>query len=231
MACNPNFNTNQKDTKYQFSKKEESPAQSIKTTLLNNLRKLIEQAHADNEKYEKKLQEEPEDQFGMLDSFKLLHWEGSNKNKIWASDDQYMSKRFRKRVYSALNAFDDNELKDFSKMIIASNQVILMLTGLEFFGITIEDAIHSLYSKKDNLEKLEIPNLKKVKNLFEQFLHIKQIASRIPYQLLLDYQNDENIKTDINKLRSHIQTIRDQMFKKIRKAYYRHIEISEIIYK
>ncbi|WP_417903347.1 hypothetical protein [Borreliella andersonii] len=39
--------------KYQFSNKEESPDQRIKTTLLNNLRNLIKQAHADNKTYKK----------------------------------------------------------------------------------------------------------------------------------------------------------------------------------
>ncbi|WP_418905863.1 virulence associated lipoprotein [Borreliella carolinensis] len=242
LACNPDFNINQKDMKHQFSNeeespnkeedsnKEESPDQRIKTTLLNNLRNLIEQAHADDEKYKKKVQEEPADQYGMLDSFRLLYWKASNGNKMRASEDLDVSKRFRKRIYSALNAIDDNELKNFSKMMRESKQLLLIFDKLKFLGITIEDTIHSLYSKKNNLEKLGIPNLKKVKNLFEQFLYTTQIASKMAYQLLLDYQNDENIKTDINKLESHVQTICEQMDEKIKEAYYMETEISSIIY-
>ncbi|QFI15020.1 hypothetical protein DB723_04620 (plasmid) [Borrelia maritima] len=57
-------------------------------------------------------------------------------------------------------------------------------------GVIFEDVIFCLHSKKENPKALMIPNLKKIKNLFEQFLYAKQIASKIPYQLLLDYQNN-----------------------------------------
>ncbi|WP_235633202.1 virulence associated lipoprotein [Borreliella mayonii] len=118
-------------------------------------------------------------------------------------------------------------------MIIASNQVLAIFSNLEDLTIIIEDATHSLYSQKDNLEKPEIPNLKKIKNLFEQLLYTKQIISRMPYQLLLNYQNDENLKTDINKnkLRSYTQTVCRRMQIKIREAQHIEIEMSPIIYK
>lgn len=73
LACNPDFNTNQKDVKYQSSKKrlksnkkgfkpktevtqnqELDPNERIKNTLIDDLRNLIEKANADRKKYEKK---------------------------------------------------------------------------------------------------------------------------------------------------------------------------------
>ncbi|ACJ73451.1 conserved hypothetical protein (plasmid) [Borreliella afzelii ACA-1] len=73
LACNPDFNTNQKDVKYQSSKKrlksnkkgfkpktevtqnqELDPNERIKNTLIDDLRNLIEKANEDRKKYEKK---------------------------------------------------------------------------------------------------------------------------------------------------------------------------------
>ncbi|WP_029359622.1 MULTISPECIES: CRASP family complement regulator-acquiring lipoprotein [Borreliella] len=60
-----------------------------------------------------------------------------------------------------------------------------------------------LYPKKDILDKLEISDLQKLKNLLEKLLSTKADISKTLKQLLLDYQNNENsIKTDINGLKS-----------------------------
>ncbi|AJY73025.1 CRASP family complement regulator-acquiring lipoprotein [Borreliella afzelii] len=60
-----------------------------------------------------------------------------------------------------------------------------------------------LYPKKDILDKLEISDLQKFKNLLEKLLSTKADISKTLKQLLLDYQNNENsIKTDINGLKS-----------------------------
>ncbi len=84
IACNPDFNTNQKDIKSNSSKKrlksnkqklkpkkEVTQNQRMKKTLLNDLKNLIETASADIEKYVKKLEEEPANQYGIL-AFKEL---------------------------------------------------------------------------------------------------------------------------------------------------------------
>ncbi|WNY66327.1 CRASP family complement regulator-acquiring lipoprotein (plasmid) [Borreliella andersonii] len=48
----------------------------------------------------------------------------------------------------------------------------------------------------------------------EKFLSIKTTVSEMMHQLLLDYQNNINsIKTDENKLKSHVNTLSDQIIK------------------
>ncbi|MGF7101878.1 hypothetical protein HNP70_000898 [Borreliella kurtenbachii] len=64
--------------------------------LINNLRNLIAKANADREKYEKKLEEEPEDQYGIL-AFKRLRWHEEPRETI--SDNSERSKAYRKLTY------------------------------------------------------------------------------------------------------------------------------------
>lgn len=83
-ACNPNFNTNQKDTKNLPNKKElklstevssnqeEDLNKKIKNTLLNSLKNLIELANTQKEKYIKMMGEEPSDQYGI--PFNDFNW-------------------------------------------------------------------------------------------------------------------------------------------------------------
>ncbi|MBB6213672.1 virulence associated lipoprotein (plasmid) [Borreliella californiensis] len=193
-----------------------------------DLRNLIEQAHADNEKYKKKLEEEPENQYGLLEAFKLIFWSSSKEVNIKASDNSRISKKYRKNIYSTLN-IDDNKLENFSKMLTASPQMLEVFSTLNDLGNIFEEVIVSLYSKKETLEELGIPNLDKLKNLFEKLLSIKTTVSEIMHQLLLDYQNNKNgINTDINKLGSHAKIIYNQILVKEIEAYELQREIFSI---
>ncbi|WP_316258737.1 virulence associated lipoprotein [Borreliella andersonii] len=174
------------------------------------------------------MEEEPENQYGLLEGFKLIFWSGSKETNIKASDDNQISKKYRKNIYSTL-AIDDNKLKDFSKMLTTSSQILGVFSVLNNLGDIFEEVIVSLYSKKETLKKLGIPNLDKLKNLFEKLLSIKTTVSETMRQLLLDYQNNKNsINTDINKLNSHAKTIYNQMKVKKEKAYELQREIFSI---
>lgn len=73
--------------------------------------------------------------------------------------------------------------------------------------------------KKDTLGKLDISNLKRLKNLFEKLLSIKTIVSKMSKRLLLDYQNNENfIKTDNAKLGSYVVALSNQIQEKYNEA-------------
>ncbi|MBB6043499.1 hypothetical protein HNP68_001121 [Borrelia yangtzensis] len=50
---------------------------------------------------------------------------------------------------------------------------------MSIFGGHIEETIVYLYPKKDNLDKLDISDLEKLKNLFEKLLSIKEIFSKM----------------------------------------------------
>ncbi|WNY60632.1 virulence associated lipoprotein (plasmid) [Borreliella bissettiae] len=243
LACNTDFNTKQKDMKYQSSKKRlkskkkglkpKTEANSIqeesstnqkeahdtapKNTLLNALINLIDKAHANNEKYEKKLKEEPKDQYG-IEAFKNLGWSSSPGEKVTADTER--AKRYRKNIYSILNTIDDNQLKKFSEIVMLSGQIQGIFNTIEAIEYTLSSLIvPSLYPKKGNLEKLEISNLKKLKDSFEKVLSIKTTVSKMMHQLLLDYQNDTNqIKTDENKLKSHTDTLCNQISEKKNEA-------------
>ncbi|MDO7272882.1 virulence associated lipoprotein [Borreliella burgdorferi] len=227
-ACNPNFNTNQKNMKHQSSKKRLKPNQEatsnqkedhdkkIKNTPINDLINLIEKAHADNEKYREKLEKEPKEQYG-ISAFTTLSWADLQGEKV--SADTERSKKYRKHVYSILNTIHDNELKNFSKIIKSVGQIQFTFNTLQALGNTLENTIFSLYSKKDNLKKLEISNLENLKDLFEKLLSTTSIVSKMIHELLLDYQNDVNsIKTDINKLKYHADKIFYQMIEKSKKT-------------
>ncbi|QFI15076.1 virulence associated lipoprotein (plasmid) [Borrelia sp. CA_690] len=235
LACNLDSNDNQKDMRYQSSKKglksnkkgfksnQETPSnqkeghnKKTKNTMLNDLLNLIEKAHADKEKYREKLEKEPKEQYG-ISAFTTLSWADLQGEKISANTER--SKKYRKHVYSILNTIDDNELKNFSKIITSVGQIQFTFNTLNALGYTLENMISSLYSKKDSLKEIEISSLEKVKNLFEKLLSTTSIVSKMMRELLLDYQNDVNsIKTDINKLKSHTDKIFYQMAEKSKKT-------------
>nr|WP_080673582.1 virulence associated lipoprotein [Borreliella garinii] len=235
-ACNPDFNTNQKDVKHQSSRKrvksnqkrlksnqkglkpktevdqnQEADQNKItKNTLLDNLRNLIEKVNKDRKKYVKRLEEEPLNQYGIL-AFKELFWEGTQDK---AADNIEKAKIYRQRTYSVLNDFDTNEFKKFSKITMLSKQQQSLFNSFNSFGATIEDTFVFLLNrnKKDNLEKLEISDLENLKNSIEKFLSIKTMISTILTQFLLDYESNKNfIKTDTSKLDFYLATISNQI--------------------
>ncbi|WLN25748.1 complement regulator-acquiring protein [Borreliella valaisiana] len=240
-ACNPDFNTNQKDANHHSNKKrlksnkkgltpkteitqnqevtpnqEVNPNQRAKNKLLDDLRNLIEKANTDRKKYEKKSVEEPSNQYGM-EVFKTLFWIDSPKES--AADNTARSKNYRKLTYCALNDIDINKLKEISEIIILSKQHGGLLNAIRDFGSILDEMIFCLYPKKDTLDKLEISDLEKLKNSFEKLLSIKTIFSEDINQILLDYQNNENlIKTDTTKLKSHATTLLNQILEKIKEA-------------
>ncbi|WP_418906267.1 virulence associated lipoprotein (plasmid) [Borreliella tanukii] len=240
-ACNPDFNTNKKDMGYQPNKKglksnkkglnlkteaapnqevkpnqEEDPNQKVKNKLLDDLRNLIEKANTDRKKYEKKSAEEPSNQYGM-EVFKRLFWIDSPREST--ADNTERSKNYRKETYCALNDIDINKLKEISEIIILSKQHEDLLNAIRDFGSILDEMIFCLYPKKDTLDKLEISDLEKLKNSFEKLLSIKTIFSEEIKQILLDYQNNENlIKTDAAKLKSSTTTLLNQILEKIKEA-------------
>ncbi|WP_418905409.1 virulence associated lipoprotein (plasmid) [Borreliella turdi] len=238
-ACNPDFNTNQKDIKHKSKElksnkkklkpktaailnqekkpnQEEGPNERTKNTLLYDLINLIETANLDREKYVKKMEEEPSDQYGML-VFKQLGW-GSSPGEM-VSDNSERSIRYRRRVYDILSTIDTNKLKAFSKMIILSGQIQGLLNILNLFGGTLDDVIIRLSSKKDTLYTLATSSLEKLKNSFEKLLSIKKIVSKMLHQLLLDYQNNKSlIKTNRINLESHANTLVNQIVEKNKEA-------------
>ncbi len=102
---------------------------------------------------------------------------------------------------------------------MASGQTQGIFNNLDSLGGAFEDIVDFLYPKKDNLEKLEIPALKKLKDSLENFLEIKKITSEMLYKFLLDYKNNANsIQTDANALKSHANTLFNQLTKKIEES-------------
>ncbi|WP_325064387.1 virulence associated lipoprotein [Borreliella bavariensis] len=184
----------------------------MKNTLLDDLKNLIETARADREKYVKKIEEEPADQYGIL-AFKELYWSTSPNEDI--SDNTERSKRYRKYIYCTLNAIDTNKLKELSEIILLSGQTENLLEIFKELGNAIEDVIVSLYSKKDTLNELEILDLENIKNSFEKLLSTRTVVSEMINQLLLDYKDDkDSIKTNNTKLKFHVHTLLKQIIKK-----------------
>ncbi|WP_301409519.1 virulence associated lipoprotein [Borreliella tanukii] len=267
-ACNPDFNTNQKDIKHQSSKKglrsnrkrlkskkgltptteakpnqevdqnqeaksnqeigqnqKEDPNKKIKNTLLEDLKNLIEKANEDRKKYVKKIEEEPSDQYKIA-AFKELFWQGSSET---AAANTERSKNYRKLTYCALNDIDISKLKKLSEIIMLSNQTQGLFNTLRGFGSILDEVIVSLYPKKDTLDKLEISDLENLKNSFEKLLSIKASISEMLNQLLLYYQNNENIiKKDNTKLEFHANTLFKQLLEKREEAEKLKNDISSI---
>ncbi len=243
-ACNSDFNTNQKDIKYHSSKKKlksnnrklkpkkevtqnqkEDPNQRT-NSLLDDLRNLIEKANENRKIYEKKLEKEPSNQYEIL-AFKELFWQDSSGESVTA--DTKRSKDYRKQTYATLNDININELKTFSKIVVSAKQTQILINIVRSFGAALDDVIVYLYPKKDNLDKLEIADLQKLKNSFEKLLSIKEGVSKMLNQLLLDYKNDTNsIQTDTAKLEPHIISFSNQMLEKQKEAEAIRTEICSI---
>ncbi|ACN55748.1 virulence associated lipoprotein [Borreliella burgdorferi] len=214
-ACNPDSNTNQNNSKKGLLKIEKIPNKQIKNKLLDDLKNLIETANEDRKKYEKKLEEEPSNQYG-ISIFKEIYWVASYET---VADNTDRSKNYRKFIYATLNPINTNKLANLSKILIQSKQKTLLFGTFCNLGRTFDTAINHLYPKKDALDKLEISNLEKLKNSFEKLLSMKSIVSDMLNQLLLDYQDDkDSIKTDIAKLESHLTELYKQIEKKSSQA-------------
>ncbi|WKC80203.1 hypothetical protein [Borreliella tanukii] len=143
-ACAPDLNTGQKNIKYPSNKNKLKPSTKvvpnqkekeeqaqkekdlIKKTLLNNLINLIETASAKKEKYIKKMEKEPPDQYNML-IFKQINW---GKNTEYMDSNTDRSIRYRRHSYTFLDLIDDNELKEFSDIIMLTQNPILFSMSL-----------------------------------------------------------------------------------------------------
>ncbi|WP_301409869.1 virulence associated lipoprotein [Borreliella tanukii] len=234
-ACTPDLNTSKKNIKYPTNEKKIKPNAKIipnqkekkieekeveqedlnKKTLLNNLINLIEEANTKKEKYIKKMEEEPSDQYGIL-AFDKLDW-GEGEEKISSNTDR--SKRFRRHTYTLLSLIDDNELKEFSNIIILIKKTQPIFSIFSNLGGVLDIVTDKLYPKKDNLNKLDTSDLEKIKESFEKILSTINFVSETSKQILLDYQNDKNnTKTDVNKLKSHVDTLYNQMKEKTEEA-------------
>ncbi len=242
-ACNSDFNTNQKDIKYPFDKEksksnteasskqeglnreklkpsmesdpkqEEDPNKKIKNTLLNDLINLIETANEHKEKYIKRMEEEPADQYGM--GFDTRTW---GKGQEDASANTERSIRFRRHTYTVLSTIDTKDLKELGNIIKLSGSGNLFNLFSDL-GIVFDIVTVHLYSKKDILDKLDISVLEKLKEVFEKILSTMKNISEILNQLLLDYQDDKNlIRTDAAKLKSYANTLVNQIQEKTEEA-------------
>ncbi|MBB6208522.1 virulence associated lipoprotein [Borreliella lanei] len=213
-ACNPDSNTNQNNSKKGL-KTEKIPNKQIKNKLLDDFKNLIETANADRKKYEKKLEEEPSNQYG-ISIFKEIYWIASYET---VADNTERSKNYRKFTYATLNPINTNKLANLSKILIQSKQKTLLFGTFCNLGSTFDTAINHLYPKKDALDALAVSDLKQLKNSFEKLLSIKTDISKMLEQLLLDYKDYINsTETDIAKLESHLTELYKQIEKKSSQA-------------
>uniref|UniRef100_UPI003B21F6B9 virulence associated lipoprotein n=1 Tax=Borreliella californiensis TaxID=373543 RepID=UPI003B21F6B9 len=217
LACKPDFNTNQEDSKYPSNNPNitEGPNIKIKNTLLNDFKNSIETANEHKEKYIKNMEKEPKDQYG-VQAFKALDWgEGTEK----ASENTERSIRFRRHTYTILSALDTHELKEFSDIIMNQRPICEIFNTFSILGEILDIVIDHLHPKKDKLNKLDISDLKTLKNSFDKILSIIESVSGMSKQLILDYRNNKNlIKTDINKLKSHINKLDNESQQQAREA-------------
>ncbi|ACL35152.1 virulence associated lipoprotein [Borreliella garinii] len=221
-ACNPDFNTNQKDVKHQSSRKR---VKSNQKRLKSNQKGLKPKTEVDQNQEANQNQEADQNKITkntLLDNLRNLI-EKVNKDRkkyvqrleeeplnqygilafkelFWegtqdkAADNIEKAKIYRQRTYSVLNDFDTNEFKKFSAITMLSKQQQGLFNSFNSFGATIEDTFVFLLNpnKKDNLEKLEISDLENLKNSIEKFLSIKTMISTILTQFLLDYESNKN---------------------------------------
>ncbi|WP_418905685.1 CRASP family complement regulator-acquiring lipoprotein [Borreliella japonica] len=226
-ACTPDFKSNPEFIKYLSNEKNSKSNSEVATTqkekaekekaeILNNLINSIESANEHKKTYIKKMEKEPSDQYG-ISAFNDLSWTGLNGETISSNTDR--SVRYRRRVYALLSLIDDNELKEFSNIISIAGIYESLLATFNYLGGAIDNSIDFLHPKKDALDKLDISDLKNLKKSFDTILSTIKFVSETAKQILLDYQTDKNlIKTDVSKLRSHLNTLYDQMKEKVEEA-------------
>ncbi|WP_420025691.1 virulence associated lipoprotein [Borreliella valaisiana] len=157
------------------------------------------------------MEKEPQDQYNML-VFEKISW-GEGTERINTNTDR--SIRTRRHTYTLLDTIDDNELKEFSDMILRTEGGLFIFGVYNSLGGTLDIVSDYFYPKRDTLNKLDISNLEKIKESFEKILSTVKFVSEASKQLLLDYRNDKDlIKTDKNKLESHVDALRKQMLEK-----------------
>ncbi|WKC76532.1 virulence associated lipoprotein [Borreliella valaisiana] len=148
--------------------------------------------------------------------FDFLDW-GEGQEKASANTDR--SIRYRRHSYTFLSRIDDSKLKEFSDIIVLTENATLFFNIFNKLGGVLNKVADYLYSKKDTLNNLNISDLEKIKESCEKILSIIKSVSETSKQLLLDYQNNKNlIKEDVDKLKSHINTLHNQMLEKIIEA-------------
>ncbi|WP_429169505.1 CRASP family complement regulator-acquiring lipoprotein [Borreliella kurtenbachii] len=114
---------------------------------------------------------------------------------------------------------EHDELKKFSEIVILANEVEGIFNTSSALEGNIDYVIVYLYPQKDNLDKLEILDLEKLKDLFEKLLSTKAIVSKILKKLVLDYQDNKNsIETDPANLKLHVKAIIKQIEEKREEA-------------
>ncbi|WP_418885145.1 virulence associated lipoprotein [Borreliella carolinensis] len=218
LACRSDPSINQEDSKYPSNKLGVEQDLNIKTKnlLLNDLRDSIETTYTYKEKYIKEMEKEPSDQYGVA-AFKRMDW-GEGTEDI--SDNTERSIKFRRHAYIILSALDIDELKEFSDIV--TNKSVPVGDIFSSFGVLgdiIDTVSDHLHSKKDKLNKLDISDLKTLKNSFDKILSTVESVSVMSKQLVLDYENNKNfIKTNTNELESYLMKLNNQFKEKADEA-------------
>ncbi len=177
---------------------------------------MIEVANAHKEKYKKVMEEEPDDQYGIL-AFKEMYWKSGDPEAISGNSEK--AKMYRRHTYTILSAIDTKDLKEFSNIIILADLKEDTFNIFGSLGYVLDIVTDHLYPKVDTLDKLSTLDLEKLKQSLEKVLSIIKIVSEESKQLLLDYQIDKNsIKTDVTKLKSHLNALNSQKREKVTEA-------------
>ncbi|MCD2401581.1 virulence associated lipoprotein [Borreliella bissettiae] len=86
-----------------------------------------------------------------------------------------------------------------------------MFNTFNSLGGVLDTVSDHLYPKKDKLNKLDISDLKTLKNSFAKILSIIESVSGMSKQIILDYENNKDlIKTDINELKYYVSKLADE---------------------
>ncbi|WP_031506433.1 virulence associated lipoprotein [Borreliella garinii] len=192
-ACNPDFNTNQKDLKHQSSRKR---VKSNQKRLKSNQKRLKSNQKGLKPKTEVDQNQEVDQnkitKNTLLDNLrnliekvnkdrkkyvKRLEEEPLNqygilafKELFWegtqdkAADNIEKAKIYRQRTYSVLNDFDTNEFKKFSKITMLSKQQQSLFNSFNSFGATIEDTFVFLLNRNKK-DNLEKLEISDLENL------------------------------------------------------------------
>ncbi|APS99292.1 blasticidin-S acetyltransferase (plasmid) [Borreliella mayonii] len=187
---------------------DELRKKQLKNTLLNDLREQIKEAYYFKEKYVKNMEKEPKDQYGMQ-AFNRLNW---GKGTEDVSGNSARSIKFRRHTYTLLSTLDIHELKEFSDIMQKGKLEIFL--SFSHLGHSLDKASDHLYSKKDNLDKLNISDLEQLKNSFKKILSIIKSVSEMSKQIILDYKNNNLIQTDVNELKSYLNKLNNEFKEK-----------------